>query len=89
MGVHHRISGSYLAAYAREMAWRENYRRVSNGGQYAMIAGAALAHAPSQVCARRRARFSSAQPGFVACRPRATAIAPSGTLSVITEPEAT
>ena len=48
-GVHHRIAGPYLAAYAREMAWRENYRRVSNGGQYAMIAGAALTHAPSQV----------------------------------------
>ena len=49
MGVHHRIAGQYLNAYAREMAWRENYRRVSNGGQYAMIASAALAHAPSQV----------------------------------------
>ncbi|MCJ2061478.1 IS1595 family transposase [Methylobacterium sp. J-088] len=49
MGVHHRIAGPYLAAYAREMAWRENYRRMSNGGQYAIITGAALAHAPSRV----------------------------------------
>jgi len=49
MGVHHHIAGPYLAAYAAEMAWRENYRRVSNGGQYQMIAGASLRHPPSQV----------------------------------------
>jgi len=46
-GVYHRIAGPYLVSYAREMAWRENYRRVSNGDQYAMIAGASLRHPPS------------------------------------------
>lgn len=27
IGIHHHISGRYLAAYAGEMAWREDYRR--------------------------------------------------------------
>lgn len=49
MGVHHHVAGPYLAAYAGEMAWRENYRRVSNGEQYLMMTGASLRHAPSQV----------------------------------------
>jgi len=31
MGVHRRISSTYLNAYAGEMAWREDHRRVSNG----------------------------------------------------------
>ena len=31
---------AYLAAYSREMAWREDHRRVSNGEQYLMIAAA-------------------------------------------------
>ena len=48
MGVHHHVAGPYLAAYAGEMAWRENYRRVSNGEQYTLITGAALNHAPSK-----------------------------------------
>jgi len=38
----HHIAGPYLNAHAREMAWREVYRRVSNGEQY--LAAAALAH---------------------------------------------
>ena len=49
MGVHHHVAGPYLGAYAGEMAWRENHRRVSNGEQYALITSAALNHAPSQV----------------------------------------
>jgi len=49
MGVHHHVAGPYLAAYAGEMAWRENHRRVSNGEQYTLITGAALNHAPSKV----------------------------------------
>lgn len=49
MGVHHHVAGPYLGAYAGEMAWRENHRRVSNGEQYALITGAALTHAPSKV----------------------------------------
>ncbi len=43
-GTHHHISGRYLAAYASEMAWRENNRRVSNGEQYLMATAASLAH---------------------------------------------
>ena len=49
MGIHHHVAGPYLAAYAGEMGWRENHRRVSNGEQYALITGAALTHAPSKV----------------------------------------
>lgn len=48
IGTHHRIAGPYLAAYAREMSWREDNRRVSNGEQYRMVAGAALAHPASK-----------------------------------------
>lgn len=47
-GVHHHIAGKYLDAYANEMAWRENHRRVSNGEQFVMIAGAALDHPVSR-----------------------------------------
>jgi hypothetical protein len=43
MGHHHHLSGPYLSAYSREMAWREDHRRVSNGEQYLMVAAAALA----------------------------------------------
>jgi transposase-like protein len=42
IGTHHHIAGPYLKAYAREMAWREDHRRVSNGEQYLMVANAAL-----------------------------------------------
>ena len=42
IGIHHHISGRYLAAYAGEMAWRENNRRVSNGAQYLGVTAAAL-----------------------------------------------
>ena len=45
IGIHHRIAGDYLDAYAAEMAWREDCRRESNGHQYAM-AMAAVAVAP-------------------------------------------
>lgn len=40
-GVHHRISGRYLDSYAQECAWREDFRRVDNGRQFAQILGAA------------------------------------------------
>lgn len=39
-GVHHHIAGKHLAAYATELAWREDARRVSNGNQFAMIVSA-------------------------------------------------
>ena len=48
LGIHHHISGRHLHAYASEMAWRENNRRVSNGEQYLMTAGLALAHPVSR-----------------------------------------
>jgi transposase-like protein len=44
-GIHHHIAGPYLAAYATEMAWREDSRRVSNGEQFGAVAGA-TAQAP-------------------------------------------
>ncbi len=47
-GIHHHIAGKYLDAYAQEMAWRENNRRVSNGAQFLAIAGAALDHPVSR-----------------------------------------
>jgi transposase-like protein len=31
IGIYHHIAGPYLAAYASEVAWREDYRRISNG----------------------------------------------------------
>lgn len=42
IGTHHHIAGKYLPAYAGEMAWRENNRRVSNGEQYLLATNAAL-----------------------------------------------
>ena len=41
-GVHHRIAGEYLNAYAGEMAWREDNRRVANGSQAAMVVRSAM-----------------------------------------------
>jgi transposase-like protein len=46
IGIHHHIAG-YLSAYAGEMAWRENNRRISNGEQFHAVTGAALAHGKS------------------------------------------
>ncbi len=48
IGIHHHISGKYLAAYAGEMAWREDRRRMSNGEQYLMMAAASAAHPVSR-----------------------------------------
>ena len=49
IGIHHHIAGPYLSAYAGEMAWREDNRRVSNGEQYLMATNAALMHPVSRV----------------------------------------
>src|SRR5437667_4109499 len=38
IGIGHRFAGPYLNAYADEMAWREDNRRVSNGEQYLIVA---------------------------------------------------
>ena len=48
IGIHHHVRGRYLHAYAGEMAWREDYRRTSNGEQYLKVVGAALAHPVSR-----------------------------------------
>lgn len=47
MGHHHHIAGPYLLRFAQEAAWREDHRRVDNGGQVRRIAALALACAPS------------------------------------------
>lgn len=48
IGIHHHVAGPYLNAYANEMAWREDNRRISNGEQYLLIAVAALKHPVSK-----------------------------------------
>jgi transposase-like protein len=51
LGQHHHISGKYLIAYAREMAWKEDIRRQANGAQHEAVTGAALAHPVSRTWA--------------------------------------
>lgn len=51
IGQHHHISGKYLAAYANEMAWKEDNRRVANGTQHVTVTANALAHPVSRVWA--------------------------------------
>lgn len=48
IGMHHHIAGKYLAAYATEMAWREDNRRISNGEQFLLATSSALAHPVSR-----------------------------------------
>ena len=48
LGTHHKIAGPYLAAYAAEMDWREDNRRLSNGEQYGLVVRATLAHPVSK-----------------------------------------
>lgn len=43
IGTHHHIAGPYLGAYSAEMAWREDHRRISNGEQFLLVVGSALA----------------------------------------------
>ena len=42
VGTHHHIAGPYLNSYASEAAWREDYRRQSNGGQAMRVARSAM-----------------------------------------------
>lgn len=49
IGTHHRIAGDYLHAYAAEMAWREDNRRISNGEQFLLATASALSHPVSRV----------------------------------------
>jgi transposase-like protein len=51
IGTHHHIAGPYLNAYATEMSWREDNRRVANGTQAAMVGGAAMASSVSRAWA--------------------------------------
>jgi transposase-like protein len=51
VGTHHHIAGPYLYAYAREMSWREDNRRVPNGAQAGMVVEAAMASRQSRTWA--------------------------------------
>jgi hypothetical protein len=46
-GVHHRMAGQHLQAYADEMAWRENHRREANGTHWEIVTQIALVHPKS------------------------------------------
>lgn len=47
-GTYHHVAGPYLAAYAAEMDWREDHRRVSNGEQFMMVVAAVASHPVSR-----------------------------------------
>jgi len=51
VGTHHHIAGPYLDRYAREASFREDNRRVANGGLAAMVGTAAMASRPSRAFA--------------------------------------
>ena len=51
IGTHHSVAGPYLNAYAGEMSWREDHRRVSNGAQAGMVGRAAMASRQSRTWA--------------------------------------
>jgi hypothetical protein len=48
IGHHHHVAGPYLIRYAQEAAWREDHRRLHNGGQVSAVAGLAM-HCPPSV----------------------------------------
>jgi len=47
LGHHHHVAGPYLIRYAQEAAFREDNRRVDNGGQVARVVSLAMARKPS------------------------------------------
>ena len=47
LGHHHHIAGPYLIRFAQEAAWREDYKRVPNGGQVDRIVALSMKHKPS------------------------------------------
>ncbi len=49
IGQHHHVSGKYLAAYAVEMAWREDNRRQPNGALHEAATSAGLSHPVSRI----------------------------------------
>jgi len=64
VGTHHHIAGPYLAAYAAEMDWREDNRRVANGDQYRAIVAAAAAHPVSRQWKGYWRRHSPVEPSL-------------------------
>lgn len=48
IGIYRHSAGDYLSAYAAEMAWREDNRRISNGEQFLLATSSALAHPVSR-----------------------------------------
>lgn len=51
IGTHHHIAGPYLQAYATEMSWREDNRRVANGDQAVLVTVSAMASPVSRAWA--------------------------------------
>lgn len=47
LGHHHHIAGPYLSRYAKEMAWREDHRRHSNGAQVQAVLKLVASNPPS------------------------------------------
>ena len=47
IGHHHHLSGTYLARYAREAGFREDYRRESNGEQFRRVVTLVTKNGPS------------------------------------------
>ena len=47
IGHHHHIAGTYLVRYAQEAVWREDHRRMDNGGQVQAVMALAMASCPS------------------------------------------
>ena len=48
VGTHHHIAGPYLRSYAGEAAWREDNRRVDNGGQAMKLVHGSMASRQSR-----------------------------------------
>lgn len=48
IGTHHHIAGPYFDAYAGEMSWREDRRKISNGDQVKAVGSAAMASPQSR-----------------------------------------
>ncbi len=47
IGIHHHISGAYAARYANEIAWREDFKDLSNGDQFEIVGRLVGKTAPS------------------------------------------
>ena len=47
IGHHHHISGTYLARYASESAWRDDHRKMANGEQFRLVVSLVTTNKPS------------------------------------------